>query len=92
MSGPIIRKYGFPNFDKIFGQEAPKHGVEGGEATPYQAAEPIAPLGPEAPNQPASPHPTRPTEPASAPNPDDPSGRATTTDTEPTTEFGNAVG
>lgn len=28
MSGPIIRKYGFPNFDSIFGKKEPQHGVE----------------------------------------------------------------
>jgi len=28
MSGPIIRKYGFPNFEGIFGKETPKHGVD----------------------------------------------------------------
>ena len=28
MSGPIIRKYGFPNFEDIFGKEEMKHGVE----------------------------------------------------------------
>jgi hypothetical protein len=28
MSGPIIRKYGFPNFDKIFGERALEHGVD----------------------------------------------------------------
>jgi hypothetical protein len=28
MSGPIIRKYGFPNFEKIFGERALQHGVE----------------------------------------------------------------
>jgi hypothetical protein len=28
MSGPIIRKYGFPNFDKIFGERPLQHGVE----------------------------------------------------------------
>jgi hypothetical protein len=27
MSGPIVRKYGFPNFDKIFGPQEPGHGV-----------------------------------------------------------------
>ena len=91
MSGPIIRKYGFPNFDKIFGQETPKHGLVRGEETPYQTAEPIAPLAPEAPNQAGAPHPTRPTEPATNPNPDDPTGRATTAEVEPSTEFGNAV-
>jgi hypothetical protein len=28
MSGPIVRKYGFPNFDKIFGERPLQHGVE----------------------------------------------------------------
>lgn len=28
MSGPIIRKYGFPNFDQIFGKKELEHGVE----------------------------------------------------------------
>ena len=28
MSGPIVRKYGFPNFEKIFGERKPQHGVE----------------------------------------------------------------
>lgn len=28
MSGPIIRKYGFPNFEQIFGKESPKHGLD----------------------------------------------------------------
>jgi hypothetical protein len=28
MSGPIVRKYGFPNFDKIFGAKPLEHGVE----------------------------------------------------------------
>jgi hypothetical protein len=28
MSGPIVRKYGFPNFEKIFGQRDLEHGVE----------------------------------------------------------------
>jgi hypothetical protein len=28
MSGPIIRKYGFPNFEKIFGARAPQHGID----------------------------------------------------------------
>lgn len=27
MSGPIIRKYGFPNFEKIFGEREIKHGA-----------------------------------------------------------------
>jgi hypothetical protein len=28
MSGPIVRKYGFPNFDKIFGPKPVLHGVD----------------------------------------------------------------
>jgi hypothetical protein len=28
VSGPIVRKYGFPNFDKIFGAKPLEHGVE----------------------------------------------------------------
>jgi hypothetical protein len=28
MSGPIIRKYGFPNHEQIFGRRPPEHGVE----------------------------------------------------------------
>jgi hypothetical protein len=28
MSGPIVRKYGFPNFEKIFGERELEHGVD----------------------------------------------------------------
>lgn len=28
MSGPIVRKYGFPNHEQIFGRRPPEHGVE----------------------------------------------------------------
>jgi hypothetical protein len=28
VSGPILRKYGFPNFEKIFGERPIEHGVE----------------------------------------------------------------
>jgi hypothetical protein len=28
MSGPIIRKYGFPNFENIFGTRELEHGVD----------------------------------------------------------------
>ncbi len=31
MSGPIVRKYGFPNFEKIFGKRELEHGVEDAE-------------------------------------------------------------
>jgi hypothetical protein len=28
MSGPIVRKYGFPNYDNIFGKRPLEHGVD----------------------------------------------------------------
>jgi hypothetical protein len=33
MSGPIVRKYGFPNFEKIFGERPLEHGVDEPEAS-----------------------------------------------------------
>jgi hypothetical protein len=33
MSGPIVRRYGFPNFEKIFGERPVEHGVEESEST-----------------------------------------------------------
>ena len=33
MSGPIVRKYGFPNFEKIFGDRPLEHGVDEGQGT-----------------------------------------------------------
>jgi hypothetical protein len=38
MSGPIVRKYGFPNHDKIFGERPLEHGLEEGEAAADQPA------------------------------------------------------
>ena len=38
MSGPIVRKYGFPNFEKIFGERAIQHG-----ATETDTPEPAKP-------------------------------------------------
>ena len=32
MSGPIVRKYGFKNFEKIFGEKPIPHGKEGSES------------------------------------------------------------
>jgi hypothetical protein len=32
MSGPIVRRYGFPNFDKIFGKKELEHGVDDPES------------------------------------------------------------
>jgi hypothetical protein len=37
MSGPIVRKYGFPNFDKIFGERPLEHGVDEDEKPVEQA-------------------------------------------------------
>ncbi len=28
MSGPIVRKYGFANYDKIFGERPLEHGLD----------------------------------------------------------------
>ena len=40
MSGPIVRKYGFPNFEKIFGERELKHGTEGQASPPPPASPP----------------------------------------------------
>jgi hypothetical protein len=32
MSGPIVRKYGFPNFEQIFGKRELEHGADADEA------------------------------------------------------------
>jgi hypothetical protein len=45
MSGPIVRKYGFPNFEKIFGERDLQHGADESET-----AQP----SPEAAEKPAS--------------------------------------
>jgi hypothetical protein len=34
MSGPIVRKYGFPNFEKIFGEREVQHGVDDTTSAP----------------------------------------------------------
>ena len=39
MSGPIVRRYGFPNFEKIFGERPVEHGVEEAESTDARPAE-----------------------------------------------------
>jgi hypothetical protein len=33
MSGPIVRRYGFPNFEKIFGERPIEHGSDEPEST-----------------------------------------------------------
>ena len=50
MSGPIVRKYGFPNFEKIFGQRDLQHGVEESEA-PEQPNEKTSPAEATSPPQ-----------------------------------------
>ena len=40
MSGPIIRKYGFPNFDAIFGSREIQHGAPADPAEPPQDEDP----------------------------------------------------
>ncbi len=58
MSGPIVRKYGFPNFEKIFGERDIKHGGE----PPKPADEPAEPAQGE-PQADASPAPVEPPKP-----------------------------
>src|SRR4051812_17204541 len=36
MSGPIVRRYGFPNFDEIFGKKELEHGVDEPESSPTE--------------------------------------------------------
>jgi len=45
MSGPIVRKYGFPNFEKIFGERDLQHGADedASEETPSKAESSPAP-------------------------------------------------
>ena len=50
MSGPIVRKYGFPNFEKIFGHRDLQHGTEDPETpAPEPAQEPSGQSGQSAP-------------------------------------------
>ena len=43
MSGPIVRKYGFPNHEQIFGKRPLEHGSE----SEAEAAKPAAEKAPE---------------------------------------------
>jgi len=45
VSGPIVRKYGFPNFENIFGKRELEHGVD--DETP--SAESTTPQAPTSP-------------------------------------------
>jgi hypothetical protein len=40
VSGPIVRKYGFPNFEQIFGKKELQHGVDEPDPGSGPAAEP----------------------------------------------------
>ena len=42
MSGPIVRKYGFPNHDKIFGERPIQHGLDDSEQPGENPEEPGA--------------------------------------------------
>jgi len=46
MSGPIIRRYGFPNFEKIFGNRELQHGSPVETPSPSDAASPVDPSKP----------------------------------------------
>jgi hypothetical protein len=46
MSGPIVRRYGFPNFEKIFGERELKHGAEGEAPTPPASSNSESPAKP----------------------------------------------
>lgn len=58
MSGPIVRKYGFPNFDRIFGSRPVEHGKTADPSdqpstrtsAPPEPTDPPSPLAGEAPN------------------------------------------
>lgn len=63
MSGPIIRKYGFPNFDKIFGKKDLQHGSEDPQASSAekQLAQAVgAESNPAPPNPDQNPAPSNP--------------------------------
>jgi hypothetical protein len=42
MSGPIVRKYGFPNYDNIFGKRPLEHGVDESDQSGEKAEQPVA--------------------------------------------------
>lgn len=54
MSGPIVRKYGFPNFEKIFGERPIEHGVETEGPAPDLPPDLPHPGAPTDPNRPES--------------------------------------
>jgi hypothetical protein len=48
VSGPIVRKYGFPNFEQIFGKRELEHGVDDDSPAASQGGETPNPAGEEA--------------------------------------------
>jgi hypothetical protein len=59
MSGPIVRKYGFPNFEQIFGKRELEHGVDEDEKGQDKGSETAAPAQADAkPATPSRPKPT----------------------------------
>lgn len=55
MSGPIVRKYGFPNHEQIFGRRPLEHGAdETGSKTESAKADEPAPSKTDAPADPKS--------------------------------------
>ena len=76
MSGPIVRRYGFPNFEKIFGERKLEHGAD----------EPETPATAETPEEETSEGTGLPPDMGST------AGMPTDgPEIEPATEFGNAV-
>jgi hypothetical protein len=51
MSGPIVRRYGFPNFEKIFGDRGLQHGVEEEKASATESAAKTEPAQPVEPSE-----------------------------------------
>lgn len=74
MSGPIVRKYGFANFEKIFGSREIQHGTD----------------EPQAPVEPVTPDPNGPGLPSDlAHHPVDPNAPESSGQMVPSTEFGS---
>jgi hypothetical protein len=47
MSGPIVRKYGFANFEKIFGERPLQHGIDDDVQPSEVEAEKASPTKPK---------------------------------------------
>jgi len=63
MPGPILRKYGFPNVEKIFGERPLEHGVEDEKAGESSCSNPPlsrSEAGSVASSTPAQPTPNKP--------------------------------